>query len=276
MTLRWDGPAAAAAAALPPSEHRPPALSLVADARPAGLWVLVIDPDSASRAELAAGLAANPVVGRVRTAGDAGSALRALREEAVDVVFVEVDLPGVDGVDLAWLLRRLADAPEIVFISQRGDQAMAAFELGAIDYVLKPFPPERVIQSLGRVPASRVARSQAASTDGQENDERTIGVEVNGRRRMLSCTSVRWIRAHGDYAQLHTSDGHHLVGVSLARLAERWASAGFQRIHRSYIVQLDLVTEVSLTASGGVAIVDGRRLPVSRRYVSELRARLAS
>jgi len=190
-------------------------------------------------------------------------------------VFVEVDLPGVDGVDLAWMLRQLTDAPEVVFVTGSPDGAMAAFDLGAIDYVLKPVRPERVAQSLGRVPASRVTRAEARSTDHrQDDDERTIGVQVDGRHRVLPCTSVRWIQAHGDYAQLHTSDGHHLVGVSLATLAERWAGAGFQRIHRSYIVQLALVTEVSLTTSGGVAVVDGRRLPVSRRYVQELRARL--
>ena len=91
---------------------------------------------------------------------------------------------------------------------------------------------------------------------------------------MLPRSSVRWVEAQGDYARLHTSDASHLVRVSLATLAERWADAGFVRIHRSYLVQLRLVAELRLTQSGYVVAVDGTQLPVSRRHTRELKDKL--
>ena len=91
---------------------------------------------------------------------------------------------------------------------------------------------------------------------------------------MLPRSSVRWVEAQGDYARLHTADASHLVRVSLATLAERWADAGFVRIHRSYLVQLRLVAELRLTRSGYVVAVDGTELPVSRRHTRELKDRL--
>jgi DNA-binding LytR/AlgR family response regulator len=85
---------------------------------------------------------------------------------------------------------------------------------------------------------------------------------------------VRWVEAQGDYARLHTADGSHLVRVSLATLAERWADAGYVRIHRSYLVQLSLITELRLAGNAYVVVVDARELPVSRRHTRDLKDRL--
>jgi DNA-binding LytR/AlgR family response regulator len=91
---------------------------------------------------------------------------------------------------------------------------------------------------------------------------------------MLPRSAVRWVEAQGDYARLHTADGSHLVRVPLAILAERWADAGFVRVHRSYLVQLKLITELRLTGGGYVVVVNGRELPVSRRHTRELKDKL--
>ena len=90
----------------------------------------------------------------------------------------------------------------------------------------------------------------------------------------IARSSVLWVEAQGDYARLHTADGSHLVRVSLATLAERWADAGFVRIHRSYLVQLRLITELKLTGGGYVVAVGKQELPVSRRHTRELKDRL--
>src|SRR5262249_60474476 len=100
-----------------------------------------------------------------------------------------------------------------------------------------------------------------------------IPVELAGVTRMLHRSAVRWVEAQGDYARLHTSEGSHLVRVSLATLADRWADAGFVRIHRSYLVQIRLIGELRLTNSGYVVIVDSTELPVSRRPTPELKDR---
>ncbi len=91
---------------------------------------------------------------------------------------------------------------------------------------------------------------------------------------MLPRSSVQWVEAQGDYARLHTVDGSHLVRIPLATLAERWADAGFVRIHRSYLVQLHLIGELRMTNNGYVVLVGGQELPVSRRHTRELKDRL--
>jgi DNA-binding LytR/AlgR family response regulator len=238
----------------------------------ASLRVLAVDDEPPALDELAYLLRADPRVARVHAAGDATEALRVLRDTDVDAVFLDIRMPGLDGMELAQLLRRFARPPAIVFVTAYDDGAVDAFDLGAIDYVRKPVQAERLAESLRRVISSRAVPAQPAEL-GREEDP-AIPVELAGTTRMLPRSAVRWVEAQGDYARLHTADASHLVRVSLATLAERWADAGFVRIHRSYLVQLRLIAELRLTNSGYVVIVDGRELPVSRRHTRELKDKL--
>lgn len=238
----------------------------------ASLRVLAVDDEPPALDELAYLLRADPRVARVHAAGDATEALRVLRDTDVDAVFLDIRMPGLDGMELARLLRRFARPPAIVFVTAYDDGAVDAFDLGAIDYVRKPVQAERLAESLRRVISSRAVPAQPAEL-GREEDP-AIPVELAGTTRMLPRSAVRWVEAQGDYARLHTADASHLVRVSLATLAERWADAGFARIHRSYLVQLRLIAELRLTNSGYVVIVDGRELPVSRRHTRELKDKL--
>jgi len=186
----------------------------------------------------------------------------------VDAVFLDIRMPGLDGMELARILRRFAQPPAIVFVTAYDDGAVDAFDLGVTDYVRKPVRAERLGESLRRVAGLR------AASPAVPPDEPAIPVELAGTTRMLPRSSVRWVEAQGDYARLHTGETSHLVRVSLATLAESWANAGFVRIHRSYLVQLRVVTELRLTGSSYVVAVDGVELPVSRRHTRELKDRL--
>ncbi|MBO3739447.1 LytR/AlgR family response regulator transcription factor [Actinoplanes flavus] len=231
------------------------------------LVVLAVDDEPPALDELAYLLNADGRVAHVHRAGDATEALRVLRDTEVDAVFLDIRMPGLDGMELARILRRFAQPPAIVFVTAYDDGAVDAFDLGVTDYVRKPVRAERLGESLRRVAGLR-------SAPPPPPDEPAIPVELAGTTRMLPRSSVRWVEAQGDYARLHTGDASHLVRVSLATLAERWANAGFVRIHRSYLVQLRLVTELRLTGSGYVVAVDGVELPVSRRHTRELKDRL--
>ncbi|GAA0428446.1 response regulator transcription factor [Actinoplanes hulinensis] len=231
------------------------------------LVVLAVDDEPPALDELAYLLNADGRVAHVHRAGDATEALRVLRDTEVDAVFLDIRMPGLDGMELARILRRFAQPPAIVFVTAYDDGAVDAFDLGVTDYVRKPVRAERLGESLRRVAGLR-------SVPPPPPDEPAIPVELAGTTRMLPRSSVRWVEAQGDYARLHTGDASHLVRVSLATLAERWANAGFVRIHRSYLVQLRLVTELRLTGSGYVVAVDGAELPVSRRHTRELKDRL--
>ncbi|HEU4348838.1 MAG TPA: LytTR family DNA-binding domain-containing protein [Actinoplanes sp.] len=234
------------------------------------LVVLAVDDEPPALDELAYLLNADDRVAHVHRAGDATEALRVLRDTEVDAVFLDIRMPGLDGMELARILRRFAHPPAVVFVTAYDDGAVDAFDLGVTDYVRKPVRAERLAESLRRVAGLRAAPAPSA----RPVDEPTIPVELAGTTRMLPRSSVRWVEAQGDYARLHTADASHLVRVSLATLAERWADAGFVRIHRSYLVQLRLVAELRLTQSGYVVAVDGTELPVSRRHTRELKDRL--
>jgi DNA-binding LytR/AlgR family response regulator len=234
------------------------------------LVVLAVDDEPPALDELAYLLDADDRVAHVHRAGDATEALRVLRDTEVDAVFLDIRMPGLDGMELARILRRFAHPPAIVFVTAYDDGAVDAFDLGVTDYVRKPVRAERLGESLRRVSGLRAAPAPAT----RPVDEPTIPVELAGTTRMLPRSSVRWVEAQGDYARLHTADASHLVRVSLATLAERWADAGFVRIHRSYLVQLRLVAELRLTQSGYVVAVDGTELPVSRRHTRELKDKL--
>ncbi|GIF25039.1 DNA-binding LytR/AlgR family response regulator [Actinoplanes tereljensis] len=235
------------------------------------LVVLAVDDEPPALDELAYLLNADGRVAHVHRAGDATEALRVLRDTEVDAVFLDIRMPGLDGMELARILRRFARPPAIVFVTAYDDGAVDAFDLGVTDYVRKPVRAERLGESLRRVAGSRLTATPAPTAPG---DEPAIPVELAGTTRMLPRSSVRWVEAQGDYARLHTSDASHLVRVSLATLAERWADAGFVRIHRSYLVQIRLISELRLTNSGYVVAVDGVELPVSRRHTRELKDRL--
>jgi len=235
------------------------------------LVVLAVDDEPPALDELAYLLNADGRVAHVHRAGDATEALRVLRDTEVDAVFLDIRMPGLDGMELARILRRFARPPAIVFVTAYDDGAVDAFDLGVTDYVRKPVRAERLGESLRRVAGLRSAPAPVAALPA---DEPAIPVELAGTTRMLPRSSVRWVEAQGDYARLHTAETSHLVRVSLATLAERWADAGFVRIHRSYLVQIRLIAELRLTGSGYVVAVDGVELPVSRRHTRELKDKL--
>lgn len=231
--------------------------------------VLAVDDEPPALDELAYLLRADPRVTRVHTAGDATSALRALRDTDVDAVFLDIRMPGLDGMELARVLRRFAHPPAVVFITAYEDAAADAYDLGAVDYVRKPVQPSRLSEAVRRVIAS-----MALPTEAPHQEDPVIPVELAGTTRMLPRSSVRWVEAAGDYARLHTADSSHLVRVPLATLAERWSDSGFVRIHRSYLVQIRLIDELRLVNSGYVVVLGGTELPVSRRHTRDLKDRL--
>ena len=238
---------------------------------PAGLRVLAVDDEAPARAELAYLLGRDERVTEVQTAGDGAEALRMLEDTAYDALFVDIRMPGLDGLDLARVLRRFTSPPAVVFVSAYDQHALEAFDLRAVDYLMKPVRDERLAEAVGRV---LEARGRVAPVPVAEDDDETIAVELGGVTRFVKRSDVRYVEAHGDYARLVTEDGRHLVRVSLALLEEQWASAGFVRIHRRWLVPLDAIDEVR-TDGGRVSVrVGDAVLQVSRRHTRELRDRL--
>jgi DNA-binding LytR/AlgR family response regulator len=249
--------------------------------------VLVVDDEAPARDDLVWLLAREPSIGSIAAAGDATEALRLLHQEDADVVFLDIRMPGLHGLDLARVLGRFAAPPDIVFVTAHEDHAVEAFELRARDYLLKPVRAERLREALTRIAPSTVADPEpgvdrlepagAAGVDADADVDRfaVLTVELGGRTRFVARDDVRYAAASGDYARLHTVDADHLVRVPLSVLEARWADAGFFRIHRGYLVSLRAVTELrSVTGKGTMVVVDGKELPVSRRLAPGLKEAL--
>jgi DNA-binding LytR/AlgR family response regulator len=267
------------------------------------LSVMAVDADPPALAALVTLLAHDPRVATVRSADSAVAALRLVRRHPVDAAFLDVsgDAAGAEmtGLELGLLLSRLATPPALVFVAETGGQALEAYDLGALDYLVKPVHAARIARSLGRVHAwpgyegpgydgpSRYdgaghegpSRYDGPGYGGPGGDLATLPVEVDGRTVLVHRDDVRFVEARGDYVRLHTDRGTHLFRIPLSRLALHWARAGFVRVHRGYLVSLRHVHELREDPLGGVlvSVAAGgatRELPVSRRHVRTVKDRL--
>ncbi|WP_328411473.1 LytR/AlgR family response regulator transcription factor [Nocardia sp. NBC_00403] len=243
------------------------------------LRVLAVDDEKPALDELVYLLRAQSGVGEIHSAGDATNALRLMRAHPIDAVFLDINMPGLDGMELAGILSEFANPPAVVFVTAHDDRAVAAFDLGAVDYLLKPLREARLAEAVRRIAAAR--STPALVTEQPRADPNAvIPVELGGVTTLVNRSSVSWVEADGDYARLHTSAGSHLVRIPLTALESRWENAGFLRVHRSYLVALRLVTGLRTVGTGTVVCLraDGNaaavELPVSRRQVRELKQRL--
>lgn len=256
-----------------------------------GLVALAVDDERPGMEMLKHRLQNNPHIGKIFEAVDASDALRIISAEhpllerrkqeglpAVDVVFADINMPGLTGMEMARVFAALSPAPLLVFVSGHGEEAVNAFDLGAVDYLLKPYEQSRMDKAVDRVLEKMAERAGETTTDKlTPGEDEVIPVELAGTTKLVPRVNVRWVEAHGDYARLFTIDGaSHLVRIPLAQLEERWAKAGFVRIHRSFLVALRLITELRM-GQGGYQVVIGNEeklLPVSRRHTRELKDRL--
>ncbi|MEJ2577836.1 MAG: LytTR family DNA-binding domain-containing protein [Kineosporiaceae bacterium] len=233
------------------------------------LRALIVDDEAPAREELAWLLGKDPRIGSIRTAASATDALRALDAEPVDVLFCDIQMPGLDGLDLARVLARFANRPQVVFVTAYDEHARDAFDLRATDYVMKPVRPDRLAEAV-----RRIVEAGGAAEPGARVEDETIAVELGGVTRFVQRSQVRYVEAHGDYARLHTGTGSHLIRVPLTALEERWADAGFVRIHRSTLVALAHVDEIRVEDGRYAVRLGDRLLQVSRRHTKALRDRL--
>jgi DNA-binding LytR/AlgR family response regulator len=235
-----------------------------------GLSVLAVDDIPPDLTELCRLLSDNPEVAEVASAGDALTALRMIQSNRYDAVFLDISMPGLDGLELATLLARLNEPPVIVFVTAFEQHAVAAFGIGAVDYLLKPVRAERLADAL-----ARVNRLLVRPTTEAPDTMAALPVESEGRTRYVRRTEVHYVEAHGDYVRLHAVSGVHLVRMPMSRLEEYWAPAGFVRVHRSFLVALDSVRELRSDSVGGLlAHTDLGDVPVSRRHARDLREKL--
>lgn len=235
----------------------------------------VVDDEPVARAGLRRMLLSFEWVEVIGEAGDGESAVAAIETLQPELVFLDVQMPRLLGTDV---LRRIGRQPFIIFTTAFSEHAVSAFELGAVDYLLKPFGPDRLAAAMERI---RGAIGEPAGTGAIERLTGALGsgpisrlfVRTGGNLVPLLVAQVMSFEADGDYVIAHTERTHHALHLSLGRLEERLDPTRFLRIHRAHIVNLDHVRSFKRDDRGNLEaeLANGRRLAVSRSRAHEIR-----
>jgi DNA-binding LytR/AlgR family response regulator len=233
------------------------------------LRALLVDDESPARGELRYLLASHPEVEIVGEAATATEALALAASIRYDVVFLDVELPGMTGLEAARLVLDRRERPAIVFVTAHERYAADAFAVEAFDYLVKPVEPERLARVVERL--ARARRREAPSV------EKIAVVSAGGAKTLLDYDAIHWVEADGDYTRVHTYDRSYLSTSSLRELNEL-LPAQFARIHRSHLVNLAKVAAVRRAGGDRIrlALDDEPRteLDVARRQSRVIRERL--
>lgn len=263
--------------------------------------VLVVDDEPLARERLEELLAHEEGVELAGTAGSGAEAVQAIRTLRPDIVFLDVQMPGMTGLDVVRAIG-VHDMPATIFATAYDRHAVEAFDLAAVDYLVKPYDDERFeqafrrarrhveLEEMSRLRGRLLAVLQSAGTDDGDAAAATssgaprpasaylerIAVEMRGKVRVVPVGEIDYIAASGPYAELHVGDKRYIIREAMQTLEDRLDPDRFIRIHRSVIVRLDLVDTLLRGAGGDYEVVlkGGARLRVSRSRREALERRL--
>jgi two-component system, LytTR family, response regulator len=246
-----------------------------------GLTILAVDDEQAQLEDLARLLRSSPYVDDVECAVDGHDALIKASAHRYDAIFLDVRMPDLDGLELGRVLRRFSAAPQLVFVSAYDTAAVDAFELRALDYLLKPVSRKRVQETLERVTAAVQTASDAdeprrPARVSDEQDMVPVTNMRNGAIRLVPRSSILYAHSNGDFVRIVTEDGRYLLRATLNEIERRWEPFGFARVHRQYVANLRCAVEVRPRLGGTAELVfaDEQAIPVARRHVTDLGRRL--
>jgi len=250
---------------------------------------LIVDDEPAAREGMRHLLAADPEIVLAGECSNGREAVAAIRDASPDLAFLDVQMPELDGFGV---LREVGveRAPAVVFVTAFDQYALRAFDVHAIDYLLKPFTDDRFRQSLNRAKQlvrqgrlGDLTRKLAALLDNDESApapapsylDRLV-VKSGGKVTLLPVGEIEWIDAEGDYVRIHVGKTWHLLRETMKNLEDQLDAARFVRIHRSTIVNLEKVKELQPFFRGEYVVVlhNGTTLKLSRGYRDNLEARL--
>ena len=215
--------------------------------------------------------------------GTGREAIEAINEQAPDLVFLDVQMPGLDGFDV---LERIETLPDIVFSTAYDEYAIEAFDAGAVDYLLKPYSRARFRKAVERALdrhdrhgddyTDRLGALLQVARSSEDDPLERLYVRHGDRIVPVDPDDIRWIEAAGDYARLHTDDKTYLSSTGIGALADRLDPKRFARVHRSHIIAFPAVDHLRSDGSGGYQAIldDGTKVRVSRSYAPDIRERI--
>lgn len=236
------------------------------------LRAMIVDDEAPARSELRYLLEETGRVEEIVEASSARDAVEKLMEGRPDVLFLDISMPKTNGVQLAEALYKLKNPPAVVFVTAYSEYALDAFDVDAVDYLMKPVETKRLDRALDKV-IMRMRRTSKATTPSER-----IPVEKGGRKVLVPIDQIRYVEAKDDYSCIYTDTERYLSVISLAQLEEKLSPHGFFRVHRGYIVNLQYVEDVEVVSTGvlqlGISGIEGKKISVSRRRVVQLKRAL--
>ncbi len=244
------------------------------------LTILAVDDEHTQLEDLARLLRSFASVEDVECASDGHDALVKASAQRYDAIFLDVRMPDLDGPELGRVLKRFAAAPELVFVSAYESAAVEAFELHALDYLLKPVGRRRLEQALERVTAAVGAAERDsvrhfphhAPQIPAEGEMIAVANVRNGSTRLIARGSILYVQSHGDFVRIVGEDGRYLLRATLSEIERRWEHHGFVRVHRQYVANLNRAVELRPRLGGTAELTfgAGQTIPIARRQVAEL------
>ena len=241
------------------------------------IQAVVADDEVLARQKLRQLLRDEPDIEIVGECASASETVELVRVTRPALLFLDIRMPGMDGFDVVGAIAsQEVPLPAIVFTTAYDQYALRAFEIHAVDYLLKPFTPERLSSAIQRVrerllAGESMARAMEKGRNGAGYTTRIV-FKSRGRILFLPVSEIRWIGAEENYVRLCTERDTHLLRETMAHLEERLDPHIFLRVHRSFIVNLQFVKEVRTEQDGesSVIMLDGQRIAMSRSYKSRL------
>jgi len=228
-----------------------------------GLCVLAVDDEELALNDLIWLLGQSDAIDEVVSAGSGEEALRLLNErQDIDGVFLDIQMPGLSGVDLVKVLNNFRSPPAVAFVTAFDNYAVDAFKLNVCDYLMKPVAQNRLDETIRRMSTTRAE----AVPNVEAGSLAKLPCRTGDRSYTVARDDVSIVEASGDYVRVYTGEESHLLRESISSLTSAWSAAGFIRIHRSYLIRSAAITEVRKVDGRRTVMVNDQELPVSRRY----------
>ena len=234
---------------------------------------LVADDEPIARARMLSLLSDEPDIEVIGECADGSQAIAAIERTSPDLVFLDIQMPQIDGLTLARTLGRTM--PAVVFVTAYEEYALGAFEVHALDYLLKPYSADRFKAALVHARQHLGARRRGSPPQASERRDRLV-IKSSGRIYFVRMRDIDWCEAAGNYVRVHVGAQTHLVRGTMAHIESQLDGAQFVRIHRSTIVNVDRIQELHSSFGGEYVVLlhDKTRLTLSRGYRDGLQAKL--
>lgn len=221
---------------------------------------LIVDDEDISRKILERFVEQTDSLTLAGSCSNAIEVVKLLKEEEIDLIFLDIEMPEMTGMEL---IETVKESPQIIFVTAKEDYAVEAFEHNVTDYLLKPITYARFLKSV----------EKAVEMYNSKGDVRTPGyifVKVDSRLMKMNLSDINFVEAQGDYIQLHTQRGKHLIYSTMKHIESKLPKKDFARVHRSYIVRIDRIADITENN----LMIDKQIIPIGEKYKSDLLKKL--